>query len=89
MPITAVKAYKGGHVRIKMSLNVSDRYESVKVEGATELSTADVRKLVADLIVLADAADAAIAKKIAVEARRAAYHDREIAAGRMKVFSFR
>lgn len=90
-PFAATKSFRDGCVSIRTDLRASGygSSASIKVQASADIPTSEVRELVADLIRLADEADAKVAKKAASEARRQQYREREIAAGRMKVVSFR
>lgn len=86
--ITAKKSYKDGHVSVRVILNSSGwKSDSVKIQGATDLSCTEARELAHSLIAEADKADAKMAAKAASEKRRKDWRDREIAAGRMKVIN--
>ena len=86
-PFAVKRAYGDGSVRVAVTLSASHIGEHVAIQGAGEIDTAEARALAAALIAEADRVDAATAKKAAAEARREAYRQREIAAGRMKVMS--
>lgn len=82
------KAYKDGHVCVRFSVKARGwSGDSIRIDGGTDLSTADARSLAADLIREADRADAKVAAKKASDERRQKWRDREIAAGRMKVMT--
>ncbi|MCS3690978.1 hypothetical protein [Bradyrhizobium elkanii] len=84
--INAKKSYKDGHVSVRVVLNARGwQSDSVKVEGTTDLTTAQARDLAKSLISEADRADAKIAKKAASDERRKKWRDREVAAGRLKM----
>lgn len=86
--ITAKKSYKDGHVSVRVVLKTNGwRGDSLKIEGSTDLSSEEARDLARSLIAEADRADAKVATKVASEARRKKWRDREIEAGRMKVVS--
>jgi hypothetical protein len=79
------KSYRDGCVAVRFSV----RGGNVRIDGGSDLSTADARKLAAAIIAEADRADAKVAARKASEERRQKWRDKEIAAGRMKVISFR
>jgi len=88
--ITAKKSYKDGHVSVHVTLKGRGfQADSVRIDGSTDLSSAEARKLAADLIEQANRADARAAAKAQADTRRAKWREREIAAGRMKVMSLR
>ena len=87
-PIRAMKSNYPANVSVSVKLNTGWDGDHVRLDGSTNLTTDQARALGQSLIALADAADAKAAAHAAVEARRRAWRDREIAAGRMKVFSF-
>lgn len=84
------KSYKDGHVGLRFSVKASGWHgDSIRIDGGSDLSTAEARTLAADLIKEADRADAKVAAKKASDERRQKWRDREVAAGRMKVVSLR
>ncbi len=86
--ISVKKSYKDGHVSVRVALKGRGwPGDSVKVEGDTDITSAQARGLAAALVAEADRADAKVAAKEAAEARRKKWHDREVAAGRIKVIS--
>ena len=91
MTVTAKKSYRAGHITIVSELDVSPGFgnNSAYIRSRASLPTTEARALAQSIIDLADKEDAKVAKKAAEEARRKAWSDREVAAGRMKVFSFR
>ena len=83
-PISVKKAYKEGCVSISMKLSVRGYgYDHAKIEGSTNLTTAQARALAQELTALADREDGKVAEKAEKKRRRAAWMDREVAAGRM------
>jgi len=58
----------------------SDR---VTVQGRTDMSSAEARDLAKALILEADRADAKVSAKVASDARRKKWRDREVSAGRL------
>lgn len=85
--ITAKKSFKDGHVRVRVILQSGWHGDHVKLEGTTDLTSAQARELAASLIAEADRADAKVAAKAASDERRKKWRDREVAAGRMKIVS--
>lgn len=83
------KSYRDGHVGLRFSVKARGWHgDSIKIDGGSDLSTAEARDLAKALIEEADRADAKVAAKAASDARRQKYREREIAAGRMKVIGF-
>lgn len=80
--LSVKKSYRDGCVALRFS--VKGGY-SLKVEGGTDLTTADARALAKAMIEEADRVDARQAAKRAAEERRQKWREREIAAGRLKV----
>jgi len=84
--ISTKKSYKDGHVSVRVSLKAHGwQSDSIKIEGTTDLTTAQARDLAKSLIAEADRADAKVANKAASDERRKKWRDREVAAGRMKI----
>lgn len=81
-------------VTINVTLKSWGHYcDKAKIEGSTNITTAQARMLAASLVDLAaslvdlaDKEDAKVAAKAAHEERRKKWREREIASGRMKVF---
>jgi hypothetical protein len=85
-PIEAHKSYHDGQVSIQVHLKCSGYGNSAaRIDGSTELTVEQARSLAVALTTLADAAEAKVAAKAAAAARRKAWRDREVAAGRMKI----
>ena len=77
-------------VAVKVDASARDSYGgpvSIATKVSVDITTEAARKLAADIIAIADVLDAASAKEAAHQERRKKYQEREIAAGRMKVFS--
>lgn len=89
--LTAIKGYRDGRVGVRVLVHGGGSFgrDDVRVTATTYLTTAEAREFAAGLIQRADDEDARMAKKQAAEDRRRAWRDREVAAGRMKVISFR
>lgn len=86
--IKVTKSWRDGCVGVRAKASASDmRGASVKAEVALELPIEAARRLIAELSVAVDAEEVKVAKKWAAEERRQAWHDREVAAGRMKLLS--
>lgn len=84
--ITAKKSFKNGHVTVRVSMTArSFQSDSIKIGGATDLTSSQARELAKSLLAEADRADAKVAAKEASDERRKKWRDREIAAGRLKV----
>ena len=90
-PFEAANAYRDGYVTLRGAAKSRSDYGAVSIDAkvSIDLTTAEARALAASLIAQADAADLKVAKKVAAEARRKAWRDREVAAGRMKVMSMK
>lgn len=88
-PIEAARSYSDGKVAIKGTVNSRGYNPSIQAKFNLNISVDEARALAAKLIVLADEADAKVAKKAAADARRRKWRDQEIAAGRMRVMSAR
>lgn len=78
---TAKKSYRDGHVALRFSLKAN----YIKIDGGSDLSTAQARDLARALVEEADRTDAKVAAKKAAEERRQKWRDREVAAGRIKI----
>ena len=77
-------------VAVKVEASARDSYGgpvSIATKVSVEITTEAARKLAADILAIADLLDTAEAKEAAHQERRKKYQEREIAAGRMKVFS--
>lgn len=84
------KSYRDGNVGLSFSVKASGWHgASIRIDGSTDLSTAEARGLAEALIKEADRADAKVEAKKASDERRQKWREREIAAGRMKVMSLR
>ena len=86
-PFTVKRAFRDASVRVAANLRVSDRGEACAIEAAADISSIEARDLAAALIAAADRVDEVAAKKTSAEARRQAWRDREVAAGRMQIMS--
>ena len=87
-PITAKRSYRERSVAVNVEMRAHGyATDSVNIKGSTTITTDAARKLAADLVALADEADAKAAKKEAAKERRGQWLDREIAAGRVKRMS--
>lgn len=86
-PVTAKRSFNDGKVALNIALKVQGwgGGTSARINASTDLTTAQARALAEELAALADSADAAVARRDAKDARRKAWRDREIAAGRMVV----
>jgi hypothetical protein len=82
--ISAIKSYKNGHVSVRVNLKSMGYYsDRVTVQGRTDMSSAEARDLAKALILEADRADAKVSAKVASDARRKKWRDREVSAGRL------
>lgn len=86
-PVRVKKGYSAGSVGVSMRVNCWNNGSSVRVEASTVLTTAQARALSQSLIEAADKEDVMVFAKAAAEERRKKWRDREVAAGRMKIFS--
>ena len=87
-PFVVTRAYRNDAVKIGVSLRASAwNGPTIRMEASECISPAAARALAAALIAEADRVDAAEAKKAAAKARRAAWRERQIAAGRMKAMT--
>ena len=87
-PIAVKKACKDGCIGISVTLKASGwGADRVKVDGGTDLTTAQARELARALVEAADQEDAKLARKTASEERGQKWRDREVAAGRLKIIS--
>ena len=89
-PIAAKKSMKDGHVGIRATLRCNGwGADHARIDAGTDLTVAQARDLARALIDLADVAEALLAKKVATTARRKAWREREIEAGRMLMIGLR
>jgi len=82
-----IKSHSDGCVGVRVNLRGDGWNPSVSVQASASVTVADARALAADLIRQADDVDDKETKKRAKIERRQKYWEREIAAGRMKVFT--
>ena len=80
------RSYKDSHVAVRVSMRAGYHGDSARIDGATDISAAQARELATALTQEADRAEARAAAKKASEDRRQKWREREIAAGRLKVF---
>lgn len=86
--VTAKKSFRDGHVSLTVKLHARGYgNDNVKMDGSTELTTEEARLLAKSLTELADQADARAVGKAEAKERRRKWRDREVASGRMKIFS--
>lgn len=78
------KSYRDGCIGLRFSLKANG-WNALKVEGGSDLPTAEARALADAIIAEADRADAKVAAKKAADERRQKYREREIAAGRLNL----
>lgn len=86
-PFAAKRSHRAGLVELGYAGRTWSAGASIAIKLSDDISTEHARELAAELIRLADEADAKVAKEVAAKARRKAWTDREVAAGRMKLFS--
>lgn len=86
-PFSVAKSYTDGRVTVRGTFKASGYGASVKIECGQDITTEAARQLAGALVEAADLADAKVAKKTAEDVRRKEWRDREIAAGRMKIFT--
>jgi len=84
---TVSKSFHDGKVSITAVVSANDYGPSIKVQCRAHVSTKEARELAAELIAKADAEDAKQEKRRTAKERRDKWRDREIAAGKMQVFS--
>lgn len=82
---TVSRAYSDRMVSVRFKVQTHNFGTSIATQGSTDLSCQDARALAAALTEQAAAADLKAEKKVQADARRRAWRDREIAAGRMIV----
>ncbi len=86
-PLVAKKSFSDGCVQVGIKLKAGGwGHDRAQIVASTDITTAQARALAQALVALADEADARVVRKVAAEERRKNWRDREIAAGRMKVF---
>lgn len=84
--VSVKKSYDKGAIKILVSAKSSGWRSgdaSISVNVSCNISTTEARQLAADIIAAADVEDARREKDKASDARRSAWREREIAAGRM------
>lgn len=81
------KSYQDGHVKLRVDASASRRGHDVTVSAAVDLDLEAARWLAATLMVAVEKEEAKIKAHHDREARRKAWRDREVAAGRMKIIS--
>ena len=85
--ISAAKSFKDGHVKINIRLKCDGYGDGARIEAGTHLTTAQARALAADITAQANKKDEETIAVAAAKERRQKWRDREISAGRMKVFT--
>jgi len=88
-PFVVKKAFTKGEVAVHAKLKSWSYGNGIRIEASAQITTAQARELAAALIEYADREDAKVAADKAREDRRKAWRDREVAAGRMKVFTMK
>lgn len=81
------KSYQDGHVTLRVAASASRRGQSASASVTVDLSLDTARLLLAALGAAIEKEAATIKAREEREARRKAWRDREIAAGRMQTFS--
>jgi hypothetical protein len=89
-PVKASKSYRDGCVKLRVSAK-SGGYGGPSIASSIDLDlkAEDAKALCQELLAEVERAEAKVAAKAAAEDRRKKWRDREIAAGRMKIISFR
>lgn len=85
--IKVSKSYSDGHIQLSVKASVGHVGQSIASTVAVAVSLDDARALQADLAAAVEKEAARLQAKADQEARRKAWRDREVAAGRMQVFS--
>jgi hypothetical protein len=79
------KSYQDGHIKLRVDASASRRGHDVSVSAAVDLDLEAARWLSASLLVAVEKEEAKIKAHQEREARRKAWRDREVAAGRIKI----
>lgn len=80
-----LKSYYEGHVKLRLTANAHNRAEDVAATVTVDLPLEAASALAAKLEVFIQNEGARVQAKADREARRKAWRDREVAAGRMKI----
>jgi ribosome-associated translation inhibitor RaiA len=82
------KSYQDGHVALRVTASASRRGQDASASVAVDLPLETARQLHADLGAAIEKEAAKVQAHLEREARRKAWRDREVAAGRMKIISW-
>lgn len=82
------KSYQDGHVKLRVEASAHNRHQEASATVAVDLDMEAARNLAANLLLAVEKEEAKIKAKQDREARRKAWRDREVAAGRLKIISF-
>jgi hypothetical protein len=85
--IKALKSFTNGRIKLGLMMDCGYHYPTAKIDAKVEITTLEARSLATEILALADADDAKIAKKQEADARRQKWRDREVAAWRRVVLS--
>jgi hypothetical protein len=85
--IKAIKSFNDGRIKIGLTMDCGYHYPTAKIDAKVEITTLEARALATEILALADADDAKIAKKQEADARPQKWRHREVAAGRRVVLS--
>lgn len=85
--IKVSKSYSDGHIQLSVKASAGHIGQSIASTVAVAVSLADARALQTELAAAVEKEAARLQTKVDQEARRKAWRDREVAAGRMQVFS--
>lgn len=83
-----MKSYQDGHIKLRVDASASRRGHDVSASAAVDLDIETAIKLHAELWLAIEKERAKVKAQEDREARRKAWRDREVAAGRMKIISF-
>lgn len=81
------KSYQDGHIKLRVDASASRRGHAISVSAAVDLDLEAARNLSANLLLAVEKAEAKIKAHQDREARRKAWRDREVAAGRITIIS--
>lgn len=88
-PFVARRSSRDGNIAVTAKLTCRNwpNVGSIRMEASADLTIAQARELAAALVALAEKEEAKMAAKEAQGERRRKWREREIAAGRMRVFT--
>lgn len=81
------KSYQDGHIKLRVDASASRRGQDVTASAAVDLDMEAARNLAANIMIAVEKEEAKVKAHQEREARRKAWRDREIAAGRLQVVS--